>query len=289
MTAAAIPSARELLARHGLVAKKSWGQSFLVDQAAQARIVAAAAIEPDDSVVEIGAGLGALTTRLVEIAGHVLAVERDPELARILEQILAGRRGVEIAVVDALELDFAAAATRGKASRPLVVVGNLPYRVTSPLLFAILKAAARGRVIGRAVLMVQREVATRLTAAPWGKDYGRLSVMVQQQAEIETLFHVGSRAFFPRPQVTSTVFRLIPRRTWLAPVRDETLFEVAVRAAFSHRRKMLRGVLAPAFGERVAAQALACAGIDGTVRAETLTVADFARLTDALSQGREHA
>jgi 16S rRNA (adenine1518-N6/adenine1519-N6)-dimethyltransferase len=272
-------STREILQRHGLRAKKSWGQNFLVDARVQERIVAAASVGSDDMVVEIGAGLGALTRRLVGYAGEVIAIEHDLELAALLEQELGPSPGLRVERADALGFDFAAAAR--SAGRPLVVVGNLPYQITSPLLFAITDAAAGGRVIGRAILMVQKEFAQRMLAGPGSKVYGRLSVMVQQQAEGAILFHVGPGAFHPRPAVTSTVLRLRPRPTPLAPVRDPAQFAQVVKQAFAARRKMLRRALEPLADAEAAAHALALSGILGTRRAEELSVAEFARLADA--------
>jgi len=279
------PSTREILQRHGLRAKKSLGQNFLVDANVQERIVAAARVSSDDVVIEIGAGLGALTRLLVGQAGHVIAIEHDGELAELLGQELGARPGLRIECADALDFDFAAAARA--AGRPLVVVGNLPYQITSPLLFAITEAAAGGQVIGRAILMVQKEFAQRMLAGPGSKVYGRLSVMVQQQAEGEILFHVGPGAFHPRPAVTSSVLRLRPRPMPLAPVRDPVRFAQVVKQAFSVRRKMLRRGLEPLGGTEVAGRALAQAGILGTRRAEELSVAEFARLADAF--GPENA
>jgi 16S rRNA (adenine1518-N6/adenine1519-N6)-dimethyltransferase len=267
------------LQRHGLRAKKSWGQNFLVDARVQERIVAAAAVSHDDVVVEIGAGLGALTRRLVAQAGQTIAIEHDGELAALLEQELGPCPGLRVERADALGFDFAEAARA--AGRPLVVVGNLPYQITSPLLFAITDAAAGGQVIGRAILMVQKEFAQRMLASPGSKVYGRLSVMVQQQAEGEILFHVGPGAFHPRPAVTSTVLCLRPRRTPLAPVRDLAHFARVVKQAFSARRKMLRRALEPLGGAEAAGRALVQAGIEGTRRAEELSLAEFARLADA--------
>jgi 16S rRNA (adenine1518-N6/adenine1519-N6)-dimethyltransferase len=281
------PSTREILQRHGLRAKKSWGQNFLVDERVQERIVAAASVGRDDVVVEIGAGLGALTKRLVAHAGQVVAIEHDAELATLLAQELGPCPGLHVERADALGFDFAGAARA--AGRALVVVGNLPYQITSPLLFAIMDAAASGHVIGRAIVMVQKEVAQRMLAEPGSKVYGRLSVMVQQQAEGEILFHVGPGAFHPRPAVTSTVLRLRPRQTPLAPVRDTAQFAQVVKQAFATRRKMLRRALEPLAGAEAAARALAAAGILGTRRAEELSVAEFARLTDAFGPARGNA
>lgn len=275
-----LPTARELLARHGLAPKKALGQNFLVDPRVQERIVAAAQIASDDVVVEIGAGLGALTARLADAARKVIAIDRDRQMVEVLRAELGQRPNIDIVLGDALEFDLRQAAKR--AGRALVVVGNLPYVVTSPLLFAILAAGAGGGVVDRVVVMVQKEFAQRMLAPPGSRVYGRLSVMAQQAAEAEILFHVGAGAFLPPPAVTSSVLRLRPRRQPLAPVDDHGIFDRVVREAFGTRRKMLRRALEPGFGER-AARALLAANIEGTRRAEELSVADFARLANALT------
>jgi 16S rRNA (adenine1518-N6/adenine1519-N6)-dimethyltransferase len=272
---------RALLARHGLRAKKSWGQNFLVDPGVQRRIVAAAAPGGEDVVVEIGAGLGALTGALADSAAEVIAIERDFDLIPVLRAVVAGRDNVTVSASDALDFDFAGAART--AGRPLVVVGNLPYQITSPLLFALIDA---GTAIARAVLMVQREVAERVTASPGSKTYGRLSVMAQQRAAVQILFHVGAGAFHPPPAVTSTVMRVAPSGQSIAAVPDQDLFADVVRAAFATRRKMLRRALAPAFGEATARAALARAGIAETRRAEELSVSDLAALANAIAAER---
>ncbi len=280
-----LATARELLGRHGLLPKKSLGQNFLVDPRVQERIVAAAQLQTADVVLEIGAGLGALTARLADVASKVIAIDRDARLVEVLRGELADRPNLEIVLGDALELDLGEVAR--KAGRPLVVVGNLPYVVTSPVLFATIEAAAAGRVVDRAIFMVQKEFAQRMLAPPGSRTYGRLSVMVQQAADAEILFHVGAGAFLPPPAVTSTVLRLRPRAQPLAAVDDADLFARLVREAFGARRKMLRRALEPGFGGARAAAALASAGIAGTRRAEELAVADFARLANALAE--EHA
>jgi 16S rRNA (adenine1518-N6/adenine1519-N6)-dimethyltransferase len=279
-----MPSARELLSRYALSPKKSLGQNFLVDPNAQERIVAATEATTADVVVEIGAGLGALTARLLGRAGRIIAVERDGRLAEILRQELGAAPNLEIIEGDALDFDLPAAAR--SAGRSLVVVGNLPYVVTSPVIFATIDAAAGGHVVDRAIFMVQKEFAQRMLSHPGSREYGRLSVMVQQAAEAEILFHVGAGAFLPPPAVTSTVVRLRPRSKPLGQVADTALFARVVREAFGTRRKMLRRALEPAFGSAQAADALAEAGIPGTERAEQLSVADFARLANALAHAR---
>jgi 16S rRNA (adenine1518-N6/adenine1519-N6)-dimethyltransferase len=233
-------------------------------------------------VVEIGAGLGTLTTALAStepLPRQVLAIERDPDMLTVLRGELAAHANVTVVAADAVTFDLRGA--RAQAGRPLIVVGNLPYQISSALLLAI--AGAGASVVRRAVVMVQRELAQRVIAGHGSKIYGRFSVMVQQRAAVRILFHVGPGAFHPPPQVTSSVLELVPRATPLAAVRDEGLFERVVKEAFSTRRKMLRGALAPAFGGGQAEAALARAGVDPTLRAEALSVADFARLADAFA------
>jgi 16S rRNA (adenine1518-N6/adenine1519-N6)-dimethyltransferase len=276
-----VAPARELLVRHGLSPRKSLGQNFLVDVNIQERIALAAELTLDDVVVEIGPGLGALTGHLLERAKQVLALERDIDLATILETELKAVPSLKVIQGDALDYRFKAAAT--EAGRSLVVVGNLPYVITSPLIFAMLAAAQGGQVIDRAVLMVQKEFAQRMVAPPGNKTYGRLSVMVQQAADVEILFHVGAGAFLPPPTVSSTVVRLRPRAQPLAQLGTYFVFERIVREAFSGRRKMLRRSLEPAFGAPALHLAFEQAGIEGTRRAEELSVADFDRLAQALA------
>ena len=274
---------RRVLARHGLAAKKSWGQNFLHDRAVLARIVAGVGATVDDTVVEIGAGLGTLTAALARGAPaprRLLAVERDPDMQRVLRAELAADAGVEVVDADALAFDYAAA--RREAGRPLIVVGNLPYQISSALVLALVDAGARGDV-ARAVVMVQREMAQRIVAPPGSRTYGRLTVAVAQHAEARILFHVRPGSFHPAPSVVSSVVALTARAAPLAPVRDAALFEAVVKQAFATRRKMLRGALGARFGEEATTAAFAASGIAGTKRAEELSVADFARLADALA------
>jgi 16S rRNA (adenine1518-N6/adenine1519-N6)-dimethyltransferase len=273
---------RRVLAKHDLDAKKSWGQNFLVDRGVLDRIVRAAAPVADDVVMEIGAGTGALTAALaaaVPAPRRIIAVERDPDMLRVLGIELAATPAVEIRAADAAELDFAAESAA--AGRPLVVLGNLPYQIGSVILVALAHA---GPAVARAVVMVQKEFAQRVVAPSGSKTYGRLSVMIQQRMSARILFHVGSSSFYPRPKVTSSVMRLESRAAPLAPVADHQLFERVVKEAFGTRRKMLRRALEPAFGASSIARAFERAGIEGTRRAEELTVADFARLSDAIGE-----
>jgi len=276
---------RRVLARHGLHAKKSWGQNFLHDRAALARIVAAVGASADDVVVEIGAGLGTLTAALahaVPAPRRILAIERDPDMQRVLAAELAADAHVEVVAADALAFDYAAASRA--AGRPLLAVGNLPYQISSALVLALVEAGARG-ALARAVVMVQREMAQRIVAAPGSRTYGRLTIAVAQHAAARILFHVRPGSFHPAPAVVSSVVGLTARPAPLAAVRDPALFEAVVKQAFATRRKMLRGALAARFGDDAVSAAFAATGIAGTKRAEQLSVADFARLADALANG----
>jgi 16S rRNA (adenine1518-N6/adenine1519-N6)-dimethyltransferase len=276
---------RRVLARHGLAAKKSGGQNFLHDRTVLARIAAAAGAGADDVVVEIGAGLGTLTTALARAEPpprRILAVERDPDMQRVLAAELADDARVEVVAADALAFDYGEVARA--AGRPVIVVGNLPYQISSALVLALVDAGAHGSV-ARAVVMVQREMAQRIVAPPGSRTYGRLTVAVAQHADARILFHVRPGSFHPAPAVTSSVVRLTPREAPLAAVRDPALFEAVVKQAFATRRKMLRGALGAHFGEPAVTAALTASGIAGTKRAEQLSVADFARLADALADG----
>ena len=280
---------RRVLRRYDLGAKKSWGQNFLVARGVLERIVAAAGAGAADVVVEIGAGLGTLTAALAAppppapSPRRVIAVERDPDMLTVLRGELAGVANVEIAAADAVAFDLGAVAAA--VGRPLLVVGNLPYQISSALVLKL--AAAGAATVARAVVMVQREMAQRVAAAAGSKRYGRLSVAVQQRAAVRALFQVAPGAFHPPPRVTSSVIELSPRAAPLAPVRDPALFDAVVKEAFGTRRKMLRRALAPAFGAALVEAALQRAGIDGTLRAEALAIAELARLADAVAVARQ--
>ncbi len=267
--------ARELLRRYRLRAKKSWGQNFLVDERVFAAIVEAAGAGADDLVIEIGAGLGTLTARLAERAGRVVAVERDRDMVAVLRAELGEHPRVAVAEANALTWDYAGA---GRA----IVVGNLPYQIASPLLFRLLDARA---AIVRIVVMLQKEMADRILARPATREYGALTVMVQQQVAVELVCKVAPGAFVPAPKVASAVLRMTPRPSPLAPVRDHLRFSQVVHAAFQQRRKTLRNALRAIAPADAVERALAATGLDGMRRGETLSVAEFARLADELAVG----
>jgi 16S rRNA (adenine1518-N6/adenine1519-N6)-dimethyltransferase len=277
MTAAA--EVRELLTRHGLRARHALGQHFLIDERVYDRIVAEVQAAPDDWIVEIGAGLGTLTRRLCAVVprGRVVALERDPRLHAVLGAELPGDLPLERWLGDAVRFDLDALASR--AQRRLLVAGNLPYQISSPILARLEESR---RVVTRAVIMLQREVAERLVAAPGTDGYGGLSVMLAQHFDVSLVRRVGPRAFLPPPRVDSAVVRLEARASARVVVADEGHLGRVVRAAFGQRRKTLRNALQVAASREAVAIALTAAAIDGQRRGETLSLAEFARLADVL-------
>lgn len=249
--------------------RKRFGQHFLRDRSVIERILAEFDPEPGDTVVEIGPGQGALTLPLLDRLGRLHVVELDRDLAAEIPRLCAGRGEVRVHAVDALRFDFAGLAD----ARQLRVIGNLPYNISTPLLFHLLEQADAIRDM---LFMVQKEVGERLAAPPGGKDYGRLSVMIQWRCEVERLFDVGPSAFTPPPRVDSSVVRLRPRGHADCAVRSPQRLSRLVQAAFAQRRKTLRNSLRGL----VTAEQLAQAGIDPDRRAETLGARDFMRLSD---------
>jgi len=265
---------KALLTRYGLFAKKSWGQNFLVDERAYKAIVAACAVGAQDCVIEIGAGLGTLTSRLINTGAQVIAVEREHDMCQVLRTELSGQPNFTLREENALLLSIDALALPKKP----VVVGNLPYQIATPLLFRFLEQRQNLRHI---VVMLQREVAERLLAPAGADAYSALSAQVQMLASVERICNVSRGGFIPPPKVESTVVRVVPLAGTRAPVRDLSTYSRVVRAAFSQRRKTLRNALSATFGDE-AIETLTATGIDLGRRGETLSVAEFARLADAL-------
>jgi 16S rRNA (adenine1518-N6/adenine1519-N6)-dimethyltransferase len=274
-----LPPLRETISRHGLDARKSLGQHFLLDLNLTAKIARTAGDLSAGTTIEIGPGPGGLTRALLsEGAGRVVAVERDGRCLAALEELAAAYPGrLETRAGDALEMPLA---DLGHAPRR--VVANLPYNVSTALLTNWLQEIARDPgVVETLVLMFQKEVADRLVARPGTKDYGRLSVLTQWLTQARVVFNVPKEAFTPPPKIVSSVVRLAPHSQPLAPADPATLQRVTA-AAFNQRRKMLRGSLKAVSAEP---QALcAAAGIDPTARAEALGVADFCALARVLQE-----
>lgn len=277
-----MPSPKTLLNSRKLRAKKKWGQHFLNQQGIAGIIVSRANVLSHDRVLEIGAGLGALTLPLARKAEKVYAVERDSELIEILKEelLLNNISNVVLLNQDILELDFLS--LLASEEEKITVFGNLPYNISSQIIIKMIRSR---QFISRAVLMVQKELAQRLTASPSCKQYGRLTVLINYCSDIRMIAEVGGASFFPKAAVDSEVLEVIFKDRPAAPVIDEALFFKMVKAGFSKRRKTLKNALAASELGISAETALHClekAGIDPIRRAETLTTAEFAKLTDAL-------
>ena len=251
--------------------RKRFGQHFLTDRRSLERIVEAIHPEPADTVVEIGPGKGALTELLSTRCGRLIAIEIDRDLVARLKEHFDERAGVEIVEGDALEIDWAAL-----AGGPYLLAGNLPYYITTPLIFRILQSP----MPRRAALLVQREVADRLVAAPGSADYGALTVNVQVAAEVRTVGRVSAGAFHPKPKVDSAIVLLAPRPEPLLGADEETPFRKFVQAIFGMRRKQMLRVLRELWipSAESATTVLVKAGIEPSARPETLVPETFVLL-----------
>jgi 16S rRNA (adenine1518-N6/adenine1519-N6)-dimethyltransferase len=274
-----LPPLREVIAAHGLSARRSLGQNFLLDLNITRRIARAAGPLEDATVLEIGPGPGGLTRALLEEgAAAVIAVERDDRCLAALEQVSAVADGrLHVVAGDALAVNITALAAQYGTLR---VVANLPYNISTPLLIRWLKQIS---LFDRFVLMFQSEVADRLAAEPGSKAYGRLSVAAQWRCEVRPLFTLPPRAFTPAPKVSSTVVELTPRDRPLAEA-DPDILEEVVAAAFGQRRKMLRAALKGTFADPKAV--LTGVGIAPEARAETVSIEGFCALARELARER---
>jgi 16S rRNA (adenine1518-N6/adenine1519-N6)-dimethyltransferase len=277
-----LPPLREVIRRHGLVAKKSLGQNFLFDLNLASRIARAAGSLAGASVLEIGPGPGGLTRALLALgAARVIAVERDQRAIAALQEIAARYPGrLDIVAADALSFD----PKPHLPSAPVRIVANLPYNIATALLVGWLSIEPWPPWYEVAVLMFQREVAERIVAAPGSKSYGRLSILVQWRCEARIVFDVNAAAFVPPPKVTSSIVRIMPRASPLSCERK--LLERVTQAAFGQRRKMLRQSLRSLATD--AARLIAQAGLDPTARAEDISVAGFVALAQALAATPSH-
>lgn len=276
-------SPRLLLDGHRLRPRRQLGQNFLAQPAVAEMIVAKAGVSADETILEIGAGLGALTIPLARAARSVIAVERDPHLVPLLQVELAagGVKNVRIVAMDALGLDLSELSQR--EGGPLTVFGNLPYNISSQIVIKLIEARPH---IRRAVLMFQRELARRLTATPGGRDYGRITALLTYCASVRRLAEVKASRFYPPPKVDSEVLEIVFsgfRRDY--PAHDEAGLIRLITAAFGQRRKTLKNALvgsALGLSPEAVQQALGQAGIDPSRRAETMSPAEFVRLEISL-------
>ncbi len=274
----------EVLQKYGFKFQKKFGQNFLIDTHVLEKIVSAAEITEDDFVVEIGPGIGTLTQYLAHSAREVAAVEIDRNLIPILEDTLSEWDNVTVIHEDVLKLDLKALAEEKNGGRPIKIVANLPYYITTPIIMGLFEKHVPLESI---TVMIQKEVALRMEAGPGTKDYGALSLAVQFYSEPYLAANVPPNCFMPRPQVGSAVIRLDCLKEKRVLVKDETLLFALIRASFNQRRKTLLNGLKNdpvlPYSKEVLEQAIAACGFPPSVRGEALTLEDFAGLSDYLS------
>ena len=275
----------EIIQKYEFMFQKKFGQNFLIDTHVLEKIISAAGITKNDCVLEIGPGIGTMTQYLAENAGHVVAVEIDRNLIPILKETLADYDNVTVINEDILRVDIKALAEEYNGGKPIKVVANLPYYITTPIIMGLFES---GVPIDNITVMVQKEVADRMKEGPGSKDYGALSLAVQYYAEPEIVVNVPSNCFIPRPNVGSAVIRLTRHKEMPVEVKDPALMFKIIRASFNQRRKTLQNGLGnapelPYTKEQIAA-AIAEMGLTPTIRGEALSLAQFAQLSDILGE-----
>lgn len=278
----------EILQKYDFHFQKKYGQNFLIDPHVLEKIVEAAGIGPDDFVLEIGPGIGTMTQYLCEHAGKVMAVEIDRKLMEILEETLSAYDNVTVVNEDILKLDIAKIAEEENNGKPIKVVANLPYYITTPIIMELFESKVP---LDSVTVMVQKEVAERMQAEPGTKEYGALSLAVQYYAEAEIVANVPPNCFMPRPNVGSAVIRLTCHKTSPVEVLDERFLFRVIRASFNQRRKTLQNGLGNdaslPINKTQAAEALEEMGLSATIRGETLSLEEFARLSNLLWEKRQ--
>ena len=277
---------RAIREKYGLQPSKGLGQNFITDRNVLERIVEGAGIGSEDMVIEIGPGIGVLTAALAEHAACVTAVEIDGRLIPVLEETLAEYYNVRVLNADILQVDIGQiineSKTEGQFTGKVHIVGNLPYYITTPIIMKLLEEQVPADSI---TVMMQKEVADRISSAPGSRIYGAISVAVQYYCSVTKITDVPKEAFVPRPKVASTVLRLQPLGEKQVPVKDEKRLLRCVKAGFAQRRKTLLNSLSSAGGtdKDTVRRILEAAGIDPGRRAETLTVEEFGRIADKFS------
>ena len=274
----------EVLKKYQFNFQKKFGQNFLIDAHVLDKIIQAAEITREDFVLEIGPGIGTLTQYLAEAAGQVTAVEIDGHLIPILEDTLSAYDNVTVINQDVLKLDINQLAMEKNGGKPIKVVANLPYYITTPIIMGLFESQVP---IDNITIMVQKEVAERMQAGPGSKDYGALSLAVQYYAEPYLVANVPPNCFIPRPGVGSAVIRLTRHKEPPVKTSDETLMFRLIRASFNQRRKTLQNGLnnspeIPYTKEQIL-EAIESLGLPATVRGEALTLEQFAKLADKLA------
>ena len=274
---------RQLLERHGFSFSKKLGQNFLINPSVCPRMAEACGATPETGVLEIGPGVGVLTRELALRAGKVVAIELDDRLPPVLAETLAGQENARVVWGDCLKIDLPRLLQEEFGDRPVAVCANLPYYITSPIIMHLLESRLP---VTNITVMVQKEAAQRLCAAPGTRQAGAVTLAVQYYAEAETLFTVSRGSFMPAPNVDSAVIRLTVRQQPPCAVKDERGMFRLIRAGFGQRRKTLLNSLTGAgYGKEQLSAALQAAGIASTARAEELTLEQFAALADNLTEG----
>lgn len=273
----------EVIKKYEFCFQKKFGQNFLIDGHVLDKIIAGAGVTKDDMVLEIGPGIGTMTQYLAEAAGKVVAVEIDRNLLPILQETLSDYDNVKVIHADVLSLDLEKLVQEENGGRPIKVVANLPYYITTPIIMALFEQHVP---LANVTVMVQKEVAARMKSGPGSKDYGALSLALQYYAEPYIVANVPCNCFMPRPNVDSAVIRLTRYEEPPVQVKDEKMLFKIIRASFNQRRKTLQNGLNNSselnFTKDQIAAAIAAAGFSPSVRGEALTLEQFARLTDIL-------
>ena len=273
----------EVIKKYEFCFQKKFGQNFLIDGHVLDKIIAGAGVTKDDMVLEIGPGIGTMTQYLAEAAGKIVAVEIDRNLLPILQETLADYDNVKVIHADVLSLDLEKLVQEENGGRPIKVVANLPYYITTPIIMALFEQHVP---LANVTVMVQKEVAARMKSGPGSKDYGALSLAVQYYAEPYIVANVPCNCFMPRPNVDSAVIRLTRYEEPPVQVKDEKMLFKIIRASFNQRRKTLQNGLNNSselnFTKDQIAAAIAEAGFSPSVRGEALTLEQFAKLTDIL-------
>ena len=274
---------QEIIKKHNFSIQKKYGQNFLIDEHVLNKIIAAAELTEDDYVIEIGPGIGTMTERMAPECRHVTAIEIDKELIPILSETLSGFDNVDIINEDVLKVDLNKLIAERNDNKPVKVVANLPYYITTPIIMSLLENKIP---IDTRTVMVQKEVADRMMVGPGTKDYGALSLAVQYYAKPYIVANVPLNCFIPRPNVASAVIRLTCHKEPPVPVKDETLMFNLIRASFNQRRKTLINGISNfsglSFTKEQVAMALNSIGLSENIRGEALDLEKFAKLSDAL-------
>lgn len=274
---------QDIIKKHNFSIQKKYGQNFLIDEHVLNKIIAAAELNKDDYVIEIGPGIGTMTERMAPECRHVTAIEIDKELIPILSETLSGFDNVDIINEDVLKVDLNKLIAERNDNKPVKVVANLPYYITTPIIMSLLENKIP---IDTITVMVQKEVADRMMVGPGTKDYGALSLAVQYYAKPYIVANVPMNCFIPRPNVASAVIRLTCHKEPPVTVKDEKLMFNLIRASFNQRRKTLINGISNFSGlsytKEQVAMALNSIGLSENIRGEALDLEKFAKLSDAL-------